>query len=117
MRKSAAFVLAVLLAGAAVLRAADYVTVGDYDGDGRSDPVVITEDSFGFNWHIAQSTFSYNQTEATSWGLGTDVPVTGDFDGDGVADVAVYRPSTRQIYALRSSQNRASYLTISIIIP
>jgi len=42
--------------------------------------------------------FIFNTTPVTrtTFGLGTDIPVTGDWNGDGRTDIGVFRPSTRQ---------------------
>ncbi len=43
-----------------------------------------------------QFIFNTAPVTRTTFGLGTDIPITGDWDGDDITDVGVFRPSTRQ---------------------
>ena len=53
--------------------------VGDFDGDGRTDPAVYRAGI----WHIYGSATGYSQFQ---FGHATDIPVPADYDGDGKAD-------------------------------
>jgi hypothetical protein len=64
-------------------------TVGDFNGDQRSD-VGVFRPSTG-QWFV-------NGQFVLTFGASGDVPVPGDYDGDGRADVAIYRPGTGQWY-------------------
>lgn len=73
-------------------------TPGDFDRDGRCEPMVyrpVTGTWFGYNR-------SNGSVSTTQHGLPEDVPVPADYDGDNVTDYAVYRPSTGRWY-VRSS--------------
>jgi hypothetical protein len=61
-------------------------TVGDFDGDGRSDIAIYRNGV----WFILRSADS-GATVIGFGGLAQDVPTPGDYDGDGKIDVAVYR--------------------------
>jgi hypothetical protein len=62
----------------------------DFDGDGKSDPVIFRP-STGQWWVDASSGGGFR---ATAWGTSTDKLVAADYDGDGIADYAVYRGGT-----------------------
>jgi uncharacterized repeat protein (TIGR03803 family) len=81
-------------------------SVGDFDGDGKSDMTVFRPPS-GI-WYILRSSTAYTTNGQVAWGLSTDKPVPGDYDGDGRTDPAVFRPSTGTWYVLNSS---TSYTT------
>ncbi len=66
----------------------------DFDGDGDSDVVVYRPSGSG--WFVQGGL-------STSWGSGSDIPVSGDFNGDGTADVAVFRPSDQTWYVQPSA--------------
>jgi hypothetical protein len=66
-------------------------TVGDFDGDGKSEITVYRPSTGG--WYDLLSGTNYTTYGTYLWGLTGDLPVRGDFDGDGKADIAVYRPS------------------------
>ena len=76
----------------------------DYNGDGRTDYVVVRNTGGGsggqVTWYVSDGT-SYTQT---SWGISTDQFVSGDFDGDDKSDITVYRAAANSVfYTLRSS--------------
>ena len=68
----------------------DQPLVGDFDGDGKSDPAVFRP-STGDWWYAASS--AGNAHRAVHWGQAGDLPSPGDYDGDGKTDYAVFRPS------------------------
>jgi hypothetical protein len=59
----------------------------DFDGDGRTDPIVSRPSTGAF--YALRST--NNSVLTTRWGVSTDIPFFADFDGDGIADIAVIR--------------------------
>jgi hypothetical protein len=75
----------------------------DFDGDGRTDFVVVRNTGGGANgqetWFINNGT-THTQTP---WGIAGDIFVTGDFDADDRSDITAYRRSTGFFYTLRSS--------------
>ncbi len=73
----------------------------DFDGDGRTDCVVVREATGGAaTWFIA---YSGGGSATIAFGLGTDYYVPADYDGDGKCDVAVWRPATGQFLIQLSS--------------
>lgn len=76
----------------------------DYDGDGKTDPVVVRNTGGGANGQVTW--FSRNSGNGTNvstpWGISSDYFVSGDYDGDGKQDIAVWRPSNGTWYILRS---------------
>jgi hypothetical protein len=77
----------------------------DFDGDGRSDIVLISSSNNIFNWRILQT--GSNSIRSLVWGInGVDDVVPGDYDGDGRTDVAVYRFENGVWYILQSSNNQ-----------
>jgi hypothetical protein len=82
----------------------------DFDGDGKTDPVVTrvtnSPNSGQMRWFVYNSS-SGNETE-TDWGLSTDKLVPADYDGDHKTDIAVWRagpPFGSFFYILQSSTN------------
>ena len=68
----------------------DPTIVGDYDGDGKTDPAVYRAAPG------QQSIFYYLRSTdgglgAVAWGLDGDFPAPGDYDGDHIWDAAVMR--------------------------
>ncbi len=86
--------------------------VGDWDGDGRSDPAVYRDaaapggQSFFFYRPSATASVDFR---AVWWGTNGDEPVRGDFDGDGRTDAALFRPSNSFWYVLKSSDGLPLY--------
>src|SRR5688572_25551857 len=84
----------------------------DYTGDGRADLVVWRVGSSGPDarvWYIFNpATGLQAQPIGLVFGIGdpnfinNDVALRGDYDGDNIADIAVFRPSTRQWFWRRS---------------
>jgi hypothetical protein len=69
---------------------------GDYDGDGKADPVLFRP-SDG-KWHIRKSS---DGTELSwTWGASTDKFVPGAYGTLGLTDVTVFRPSEGNWYFL-----------------
>jgi hypothetical protein len=88
--------------------------VGDFDGDGRSDPTVVQFVGGQAVWHSLLS--SNGQVSTAYWGLETDhitrrIPL--DFDGDGKQDRVIRRPLGEQVLfcILKSSDDQATYIT------
>lgn len=63
----------------------NFHVAGDFDGDGRADPVAI--DASG-NWYIWFSAYGYNRTGPYALGNASATPLAADFDGDSKADPA-----------------------------
>ena len=83
------------------------VPAGDYDGDGKADYMVWR----GFGavdgvWYLLTNSGNVSYTRLGTPGSAAvrDTALrSGDYDGDGRTDIALYRPSTRTFYVLRSS--------------
>jgi hypothetical protein len=82
----------------------------DFDGDGKTDPVVTrvtnSPNSGQIRWFVYNSTTGNNNE--TDWGLTTDKLVPADYDGDHKTDIAVWRagpPFGSFFYILQSSTN------------
>ena len=73
----------------------------DFDGDGKTDYVVVREGNGG----VAQWLISYSGggSATITFGLTDDYFVPADYDGDGKTDLAVWRPSTGQFLILLST--------------
>ena len=69
-------------------QAAAVRSIGDFDGDGRTD-VSVFRSSEG-NWYVNGSNGGLS---VVKWGAAGDRLIPGDYDGDGKADYAVWRPS------------------------
>lgn len=82
-------------------------TVGDFDGDARTD-IAIYRPSAGEWWY--QRSFD-SAVAAGQFGTATDQVVAADFTGDGKTDIAFFRPATGEWFVLRSDDN--SYFSIT----
>ncbi len=83
----------------------------DFNGDGKTDWVVIRNTGGGTNgqitwfWNINGSAAG---TAASRWGLGSDEFLSEDFDGDDKDDIACWRPGAATVaafYILQSATN------------
>jgi hypothetical protein len=72
----------------------DVPTMGDYDGDGKTDYSVF-RDSTGVWWTLLSANSSWSVIQ---FGLPGDIPAPADYDGGGKTDIAVFRPSDGNWY-------------------
>ncbi len=86
----------------------------DFNGDGKTDFVVVRNVGVGASGATNQLRWFYNingssvPTAASDWGVSTDALTPVDFDGDGKDDIAVWRPAaatTAAFYILQSGTN------------
>jgi hypothetical protein len=79
----------------------------DYTGDGIADLVVWRGGGDGTWW--IRDTATGQTVPPVVFGIsdpafiGNDLACRGDYDGDNVADIAVFRPSTREFFWIKSS--------------
>ena len=74
----------------------DAIVVGDYDGDGSTQPAVVTVvDSNTLRWTVKRIVGS---NVVTDWGINGDQPFTGDMDCDGKSDIVVMRKTDGFMY-------------------
>jgi hypothetical protein len=67
-------------------------TVGDYDGDGRTDLALYRQDcTNGSSWWVSSTGSGAQVYGGSAFGGCADIPAPGDYDGDGVVDQALYR--------------------------
>jgi predicted outer membrane repeat protein len=78
----------------------DTPVIGDYNGDGKSDPA-IWRGNTGV-WIIPLSP-SFTTHAFYSWGQSGDTPIAADVDGDLQTDIGYWRPSTGVWGFLQSS--------------
>ncbi len=83
----------------------------DFNGDGRTDYVVVRNTGGGgagqvtWFWNLNNSA---TPTAASAWGLASDSFFSEDFDGDGKDDIACWRPGAPTVatfYILQSNGN------------
>jgi hypothetical protein len=73
----------------------DFVSPGDYDGDGKADFVIQRNNGGGqAKFWMFQTTAGFNQVV---FGTPSDLIVPGDYDGDGKTDIAVVRGGGGQL--------------------
>ena len=93
--------------------ATDQTLVGDFDRDGRADPVAVRQNAQNaLIWYVRQSTDG--AMRVFYFGTSGDKPVIGDFDGDGHTDIAVTRNNGGLLtwYYLRSATNYKNWRTL-----
>ncbi len=74
----------------------DFFMMGDFDGDGLSDPVIWTTGTQG-RFKVRRSSRPTDAPLELFLGQsGDDSTVIGDYDGDRVTDFAVFRPGTAE---------------------
>jgi hypothetical protein len=74
----------------------------DAPGPGnRLSQMVVRRTPAGLDWYL------FGNTTPTRWGLPDDQPLSINVDDDVRHDIAVFRPSTRRIHAIRSSDGVA----------
>ena len=76
----------------------------DYDGDGKTDIVIVRNTGGGSGGAITWFVNNNAGNMATPFGISTDFFVTGDFDGDGKADITVWRPGGQAYFYILQSQ-------------
>jgi uncharacterized repeat protein (TIGR03803 family) len=89
------------IASAEVSLCAGCATIGDFDGDGKTDIAVARPSTQ--TWQILTSSSGFTQSRTyVAPGAAGDQPVPGDYDGDAIADVAVFSPTTG-IWSIKTS--------------
>lgn len=80
--------------------ASDTGLIGDYDGNGYSDRMLVRYEG-AMRWLVSY-TPSLGEQGWVNFGSNGDSPVVGDFNGDGLADLSLYRydGSARKYIAL-----------------
>lgn len=75
----------------------------DFDGDGKTDNVVVRNTGGGpsgqITWFVDGSATPGNGFVSFPWGLASDEFLAGDYDGDGLTDAAVWRPGAAGVAA------------------
>ena len=79
-------------------------SVVDFNGDGRTDFVVVrAAGGAGSQLTWLTSFAGGNPFSSRDWGVSGDLILAGDFDGDSVDDVTVYRAAMGTFYILQSA--------------
>jgi len=78
-----------MLAALPALAHAQIPNTCDFDGDGKTDPVVTRNVGGQLQWWILRST---GGLQFASWGVQFDTVLCGDYDADGKSDITVWRP-------------------------
>lgn len=87
--------------------ATDTPMIGDYDGNGNSEPAVFRTSNS--TWYAMKAPGNpVTNFSVTPWGTAGDIPLQGDFDRDGTTDVNIWRGSNGTWYTLRSSNSTMS---------
>lgn len=100
----------------APLRCANKV-IADFDGDGRSDYVLIRANAGQAEWHVRSNLGGGTAAAETTFPLGNfgDVVIdTFDFDGDRISDAAAWTQTTGS-YSVRLSSRLGSAAPIVIV--
>ena len=74
--------------------ASDHAVVGDWNGDGITDPGVFRAKNGQGWWYFdanGSGAWESGSDQALQFGLATDIPVVGDWNGDGKSDFGVFR--------------------------
>lgn len=93
----------------APLRCANKV-VADFDGDGRSDYVLVRANAGQVEWHVRSNLGGGTAATETTFPLGSfadSIVDTFDFDGDRIADAAAWAQTTGS-YSIRLSSRLGS---------
>jgi hypothetical protein len=87
--------------------AGDTPVIGDYDGNGNSEPAVFRPSNS--TWYSMNAPGNpVTNFSVTQWGISGDIPLPGDYDRDGKADINIWRPNEGNWYTLRSGTNTMS---------
>jgi len=83
----------------------DTPMAADYDGDGKTDFMVVRASGGGYTWYLAYASGAPSAT--VGFGLTGDWVDKIDYDQDGIKDIAVYRPtaSPKPNWYSRNSSN------------
>jgi hypothetical protein len=85
----------------------DVPVIGDYDGNGNSEPAVFRPSNS--TWYSMNAPGNpVTNFSVTQWGTSGDIPLPGDYDRDGKTDINVWRPNDGNWYTLRSSTSTMS---------
>ncbi|MGD9564436.1 MAG: CHRD domain-containing protein [Pyrinomonadaceae bacterium] len=79
-------------------------SVADFNGDGRTDYVVVRPaggPGSQLTWYTQFN--GGNPYSTRDWGVSGDQLLAADYDGDGLDDIVVFRPSSATFYILNSS--------------
>lgn len=76
----------------------------DYDGDGKTDIVIVRNTGGGSGGAITWFVNNNAGNLATPFGISTDAFVSGDFDGDGKSDITVWRSGAQAYFYILQSQ-------------
>jgi hypothetical protein len=92
----------------------DVPLLGDFDGDGRSDPAVWRASSGTWFWLLSTRGYATNAAASRQWGnqAAGDTPIVGDLDGDGRTELTVWRASTGTWFWLSSSTQYATAASV-----